>query len=103
MQNHVLAPVGLGCGHAATPDGKRRFISVHSRSLPAGGKGDQVSFHMITSDLACPRDVPGRPSTASGRRQKQPMNLKPAQALNGRSTHENTLVMRSSLDGDEDQ
>jgi hypothetical protein len=38
MQNHVLAPVGLGCGRAVTPDGKRRFIGVHGHSLPAGEK-----------------------------------------------------------------
>jgi hypothetical protein len=42
-QNNILAPVSLRCGLAVTPDDKRRLISVHSRSLPLGEGGDQVS------------------------------------------------------------
>ena len=38
-QNHVLAPVGLGCGCAVTPDGKRRFIGIHGHSLPSAIPG----------------------------------------------------------------
>jgi hypothetical protein len=45
---------------------------------------------------ACPRDAPDLPSTANDRHQQQPTNMKLAQALNPRATHENTLVMRSS-------
>jgi hypothetical protein len=52
MQNHVLAPVGLGCGRAVSPDGKGRFIGAHGHSLPAKGEGGQVGFHLITSGLA---------------------------------------------------
>ena len=51
----------------------------------------------------CPRDVPELPSIADDCRQQQPANMKLARALNPRATHENTLVMRSSLGGDEDQ
>ena len=46
---------------------------------------------------ACPPDVPEPPSTVNGRHQQQPVNLKLAQGLNPRATHENTLVMRRSL------
>jgi hypothetical protein len=52
MQNHVLAPVGLGCGRAVSPDGKGRFIGAHSQSLPAKGDGGQVGFRLITYGLA---------------------------------------------------
>ena len=52
---------------------------------------------------ACPRDAPEPPSTANGRHQQQPVNLKLARGLNPRATHQNTLVMRRSLDDDEDQ
>jgi len=51
----------------------------------------------------CPRDVPEPPSTANDRHQQPPANMKLARALNLRATHGNTLVMRSSLDSDEDQ
>jgi hypothetical protein len=51
----------------------------------------------------CPRDVPEPPSTANDRHQQQPADMKLAHGLKPRATHENTLVMRSSLDDDEDQ
>lgn len=38
MQNHILAAVSLGCGRAASPDGKGRFIGAHGHSLPAREK-----------------------------------------------------------------
>ncbi len=38
VQNYVLSPVGLGCGRAASPDGKGRFIGAHGHSLPAREK-----------------------------------------------------------------
>jgi hypothetical protein len=57
----------------------------------------------ITGALqACPPDVPELPSTANGRHQQQPVNLKLARGLNPRATHENTLVMRRSLVSDMD-
>jgi hypothetical protein len=49
----------------------------------------------------CPRDVPELPSIANDGRQQQPANMKLGRALNPRATHENTLVMRSSLGGAE--
>ncbi len=52
---------------------------------------------------ACPRDAPELPSTANDRHRRQPANMKLGRALNLRATHENTLVMRSSPGGDEDQ
>jgi hypothetical protein len=45
---------------------------------------------------ACPRDVPEPLSTANGRHQQQPVNLKLAQGLNLRLMHENPPVMRRS-------
>ena len=51
----------------------------------------------------CPRDVPELPSTANDRHQQPPANMKLERDLNLRATHENTLVMRSSLGDDEDQ
>jgi hypothetical protein len=57
----------------------------------------------MTAAEACPRDVPELPSTANDRRQPHALNLKETQALNSRATHGNTLVMRRSLGGDEDQ
>ena len=56
-----------------------------------------------TAPGACPRDAPELPSTANDRHQQQPANMKLARALNPRATHGNTLVMRRSLGGDEDQ
>ena len=52
---------------------------------------------------ACPRDVPEPPPTANDRHQQQPANMKPARPSSPRPTPENTLVMRSSLVGDEAQ
>ncbi len=52
---------------------------------------------------ACPRDAPELPSTANGRHQQQPVNLKLARALNPASNARNTLVMRRSLGDDEHQ
>jgi hypothetical protein len=49
------------------------------------------------------RDVPELPATANDRRQLHPLNLRETRALGSRATHENTLVMRRSLDGGEDQ
>jgi hypothetical protein len=43
------------------------------------------------------------PPTANGRHQQQHVNMKRARSLDPRATHENTLVMRSSFDDDEDQ
>jgi hypothetical protein len=44
-----------------------------------------------------PRDAPEQPSAANDRHKQQLANIKLAQALNPRATHENTLVMRRSL------
>ena len=52
---------------------------------------------------ACPRDAFERPSTANDRHQQQPAKMKLPRALKPRATHGNTLVMRRSLGGDEDQ
>jgi len=46
--------------------------------------------------------APELPSTANDRHRQPPANMKLARAFNPRATHENTLVMRSSLSGDED-
>ena len=51
----------------------------------------------------CPRDAPELPSTANDRHQQPPANMKLGQALSPRATHENTLVMCSSLYDDEDR
>jgi hypothetical protein len=59
--------------------------------------------HLAYALRACPRDVPEPPSTANDRHQQQLVNMRPAQALNPRPTHGNTLVICSSLGGDEDQ
>src|SRR5206468_3283722 len=48
---------------------------------------------------ACPRGAPEPPSTANDRRQKQPLNLKPARALKLASNARDTLVMRGHLFG----
>jgi hypothetical protein len=47
--------------------------------------------------------APELPPTANGRHQQQPANMKLGRPLNLRATHENILVMRRSLDDDEDQ
>jgi hypothetical protein len=55
MQNHILAPVSLGCGRAASPDGKGRFIGAHGHSLPAREKTTkQVS---TWSNAVCPKKL----------------------------------------------
>lgn len=59
--------------------------------------------HLAYALRACPRDVPEPPSTANDRHQQQLVNMRPAQALNLRPTHGNTLVIRRSLGDDEDQ
>src|SRR5262249_33962465 len=48
---------------------------------------------------ACPRNVPGPPSTTTRPHQQQPVNLKLAPGLSPRATHENPLVMRTSSVG----
>ena len=67
-----------------------------------GGKASYRELGLRTSG-ACPRDAPELPSTANARHQQQPANMKLAPTLNLRATHRDTLVMRSSLGGDEDQ
>jgi hypothetical protein len=52
--------------------------------------------HLAYPLTGCPRDVPELPSTANGRHMQPPANMKLGRALNPRSPHENTLVMRSS-------
>jgi hypothetical protein len=51
----------------------------------------------------CPGDVSELPSIANDRHWQQPANMKLRRALNPRATHGNTLVMPSSLGGDDDQ
>jgi len=48
------------------------------------------------TSTACPRDVPGPPSTSNARHQQQLVNLNVAPGLSPRATQGNTLVMRSS-------
>jgi hypothetical protein len=50
-----------------------------------------------------PEMPPEQLSITTCRHQQQPANMKLGQALNSRATHGDTLVMRSSLGGDEDQ
>jgi hypothetical protein len=46
---------------------------------------------------------PNRRQQPTIARHQQPANMKLAEASDPQATHGNTLVMRSSLDGDEDQ
>jgi len=63
-----------------------------------------VRRRRITENLAYAllARAPELPSTANDRHRQPPANMKLARAFNPRATHENTLVMRSSLSGDED-
>ncbi len=67
----------------------RSFVGAAPRTWPT---------HHGRVPPRCPRIA----STASDRHQQQPADLKLAQALSPRATHENTLVMRRSLVSDED-
>ena len=82
---HRPARPRVRCLH---PPGHRRAVMT---------TGEQDPGLRITDALqACPPDVPEPPSTANDRHQQQSVNLKLAQGLNPRATHENTLVMRKS-------
>src|SRR5580700_8074595 len=48
MQDHVLAPVGLGCGRAVSPDGKGRLIGAHGHSMPARAMTAKEISHGLT-------------------------------------------------------
>jgi hypothetical protein len=62
--------------------------------VPQRGYTEHLAYRCV------PRDVPEPPSTANGRQQQKPVNLKLIRALSPRPTHQNTLVMRSSMSGD---
>ena len=81
--NQPLTPPASGSA-AVSPMGERR------RTRTTAG------WDLAYALRACPRDAPEPPSTANGRHQQQPVNLKLARALNRRATHGNTLVMRRS-------
>ena len=59
--------------------------------VPQRGYTEHLAYRCV------PRDVPEPPSTANDHHQQQPASMKLVQALSLRATHENTLVMRSSV------
>ena len=89
---------GLGPDHPAGQRGDRPGLKADGRSTPPLHREPG-----LRTMGACPRDAPGWPSIANDRHQQYAANMELARALNLRATHENTLVMRSSLGGDEDQ
>ena len=98
---------------AATSYRQRPAAAHNSRTIRANWgyvrpeKRKVVRQRCPTENLAyalrTSRDVPEPPSIANDRHQQHPANMKLGRALNPRATHGNTLVMRSSLDDDEDQ
>src|SRR5262249_60639559 len=72
------------------------------RIFPAPARGNPRTPSLIHRGVY-PRDVPQPPPTANDRHRQPPANMKLARALNWRAAHENTLVMRRSLDDDEHQ
>ena len=66
-------------------------------------RGRRSVEHLAYALRACPRDAPASPSAANDHHQQQLVNLKLAPGFEPATNARDTLVMRSSLGGDEDQ
>jgi hypothetical protein len=80
-------PVSFSC---------RPGVAVDSVAALPGYSVERLPYAVMGVSPRCPR-------TAINRQRRQPVNIKLAQALSPRATHGNTLVMRRSVGGDEDQ